>query len=124
METAGGSIKHEGTGENLTGDRKGDDPLDYDRLKLKGAGGIEPKKRITTGWGPTCECGPHDPEPCVVLDPFSGSGTTGVVAMRLGRDYTGLDLNPEYLELAMARLEGRKAPQDDDEPDLIGELFA
>ena len=50
------------------------------------------------------------PEGGVVLDPFSGSGTTGAVATRLGRDYIGIDLNAEYLPLAEARLQGVAAP--------------
>lgn len=36
-----------------------------------------------------------------VLDPFHGSGTTGMVAAELGRNYIGIDLNPEYLELSL-----------------------
>lgn len=40
----------------------------------------------------------------VVLDPFNGSGTTGVVALRLGRDYLGIELNPEYVAMAERRL--------------------
>jgi site-specific DNA-methyltransferase (adenine-specific) len=40
----------------------------------------------------------------IVLDPFFGSGTTGVVAQRLGRDYLGIELNPEYIEIAERRL--------------------
>lgn len=38
-----------------------------------------------------------------VLDPFSGSGTTGDAARRLGRKYVGVDLNPEYHDLAVKR---------------------
>lgn len=38
-----------------------------------------------------------------VLDPFSGSGTTGAAARQLGRKYTGIDLNPEYHDLAKER---------------------
>ena len=34
-----------------------------------------------------------------ILDPFSGSGTTGKVALSLGRDYVGIELNPEYVKL-------------------------
>lgn len=40
----------------------------------------------------------------VVLDPFMGSGTTALVARRLGRHYIGCDLNPEYVALANKRL--------------------
>ncbi|WP_078279392.1 DNA-methyltransferase [Mycobacteroides franklinii] len=36
-----------------------------------------------------------------VLDPFSGSGTTGMAAQRLGRKYIGIDLNAEYLDLSL-----------------------
>lgn len=39
----------------------------------------------------------------VVLDPFSGSGTTGAAARQLGRRYVGIDLNPEYHDLAIPR---------------------
>lgn len=39
-----------------------------------------------------------------VLDPFSGSGTTGVVARELGRRYTGIDINPAFTALAERRL--------------------
>ena len=38
--------------------------------------------------------------PATVLDPFAGSGTTLAVAQALGRKSVGLDLNPEYLEIA------------------------
>ncbi|MDX2550162.1 DNA-methyltransferase [Streptomyces stelliscabiei] len=38
-----------------------------------------------------------------VLDPFSGSGTTGAAARQLGRKYVGIDLNPEYHDLARER---------------------
>jgi len=46
------------------------------------------------------------PEDGVVLDPFCGSGTALVVAHKLGRKWVGIDLNPEYCELARKRLEG------------------
>lgn len=41
----------------------------------------------------------------IVLDPFSGSGTTAVVAKKLGRNYIGMDLNPDYVTLANRRLD-------------------
>ncbi len=40
----------------------------------------------------------------VVFDPFFGTGTTGVVAKRLGRDFIGIERNPEYAALARKRL--------------------
>lgn len=42
-----------------------------------------------------------------VLDPFCGSGTTGVAALSLGRNFVGIDLSETYLELAKERIEGR-----------------
>lgn len=41
----------------------------------------------------------------VVLDPFFGSGTTGAVAKRHGREFIGIDLNPRYLEKAQMRID-------------------
>lgn len=59
---------------------------------------------ITTGWQPTCTCPPAGPVPCTVLDPFNGAGTTGVVAGMHGRDYIGIELNPDYLAMADERI--------------------
>lgn len=53
-------------------------------------------------------------EPCIlagcrpggiVLDPFLGSGTTAVVAEKNGRDFIGIDLNPDYTEMSKRRIE-------------------
>ena len=59
----------------------------------------------TTGWHPTCD---HDsePMPATVLDPFCGSGTTRVVALRHGRSFIGIELNSEYVEMARQRIIG------------------
>jgi len=43
------------------------------------------------------------PEKSIVLDPFFGSGTTGIVAQQLGRKWVGIELNPEYIKLAEDR---------------------
>lgn len=58
----------------------------------------------TLGWVPTCKCDGGDPQPCVVLDPFFGAGTVGVVAKRLGRHYIGIELNSEYAAIAKRRI--------------------
>jgi DNA modification methylase len=60
-------------------------------------------KSRTVGWKPTCDCNAGDPVPCTVLDPFGGSGTTGEVAERLGRNSILIELNPSYVELAKRR---------------------
>jgi DNA modification methylase len=52
---------------------------------------------------PTCLCAGHW-QPGLVLDPFLGSGTTAVVAKRLGRRWLGIELNPTYADLARQRL--------------------
>jgi site-specific DNA-methyltransferase (adenine-specific) len=40
----------------------------------------------------------------LILDPFTGSGSTGVAALRLGRRFAGWEMNPEYAEMARRRL--------------------
>lgn len=57
----------------------------------------------TLGWRSSCVCG-VEPVPAVVLDPFIGSGTTGVVAKKLGRNFVGVELKPEYVEMATERI--------------------
>ena len=87
-------------------------------------GASTPSIRTTVGWGPTCDCPEHDPVPCVVLDPFSGSGTTGMVSLKLGRHYIGLDAIEDFLPLAKARILGNRAPSTDPvEKSPVEDLF-
>lgn len=72
----------------------------------------------TVGWAPTCGCATEETRPCMVLDPFSGAGTTALVADRLGRDAVGLELNPEYVEMARRRI-GSDAPLFANSPDGV-----
>lgn len=60
-------------------------------------------RRIDLGFLKHCPCPTRKVVPCVVLDPFVGSGTVLAVARRLGRRSLGIDLNPAYIELARAR---------------------
>jgi 16S rRNA G966 N2-methylase RsmD len=61
------------------------------------------------GWEPSCTChlaeaDPLPTRPCLVLDPFGGSGTTGMVASRMGRSYVLCELSPKYVEIAKKRI--------------------
>lgn len=96
-----------------------DKPYEYKAVGIPGEGANRgqrtgsmgtglPVKSVT--WDPGCECPPATKR-CIVLDPFSGSATTGKVALDQGRDYIGLDANTEYLDMAVARLQDRAAPQ-------------
>jgi hypothetical protein len=87
----------------------------------------------TLGWEPGCGCETRispivdessrvtpTPIPCTVLDPFAGSGTTGVVAKLAGRSFIGIELNPDYAVMARKRIAN---PQPDPEPvDVPGQL--
>jgi DNA modification methylase len=54
----------------------------------------------------------------LVLDPFVGAGATAVAAIELGRNYTGIDINPEYVAISKARVADIQIslPQFADEP--------
>jgi DNA modification methylase len=59
--------------------------------------------KVTTGWEPTCDCN-ADTVPCVVMDPFFGSGTVGRVCRWHERNCVGIELNPDYAEQARERV--------------------
>jgi DNA modification methylase len=65
--------------------------------------GLATYDRRTLGWQPTCDHA-DDSGRAVVLDPFSGAATTGLVATQLGRDFIGIELNPEYVQLGEDRI--------------------
>jgi DNA modification methylase len=71
-----------------------------------------------------------DVQPCTVLDPFSGAGTTLLVADRLQRHAIGIDLNASYADLARRRIEADAplftswAPAEDPADQLMADLFA
>lgn len=86
VEETGGVLSG-GTENSTLGSNQGHGVADYE----------------TVGWEPTCDHD-EDPVPCTVLDPFAGSGTTLAVAKQLGRDGIGIDLNPDYCEMARERI--------------------
>ena len=59
-----------------------------------------------------------------VLDPFNGSGSTGMAATKLGHHYTGCDLDPKYIAISKTRIDAWNAPEPEDNPlpdNLFGE---
>jgi len=63
---------------------------------------LEKHPKITIGWT-KCNC-KVEFKGGIVLDPFIGSGTTGVVAKQLGLNFIGIELNPKYCEIAKKRI--------------------
>ncbi len=61
-----------------------------------------------------------------ILDPFSGSGTTGVAALLNNRNYIGIELNPEYLEMSRKRLQNYAIEMPDEltQPKVIKQQIA
>jgi DNA modification methylase len=78
---------------------------------------------VVTDNGPTCK---HRKPPvaCKVLDPFSGSGTTGAVAIALNCAYQGIEINPEYVAMSHQRLKDHLSkPQNYFSQASIDDLF-
>lgn len=92
------------------GNRKSNGPRSTERKHLKhgsaGCGQRLEKVTETLGWEATCGCNDSGSAMGVVLDPFVGSGTTLQVAIANGRNAIGIELNPEYADLARQRLVG------------------
>lgn len=66
----------------------------------------------TIGWGPGCSCTPHKtrkPVPCIVLDPFAGTSTTGIVALKHKRSFLGIELSSAYCRISKKRLAKQEA---------------
>ena len=94
--------------------REGREPVEYDSVRRKRS-----VWTVTTKGYPGAHFATFPPdliEPCilagapaggVVLDPFMGSGTTAAVATRLGRQWIGCELNPDYESLQRDRLAGQ-----------------
>jgi hypothetical protein len=77
------------------------------RRKLSGADYNHANAIPTTEREDPCDCYRDRVRPCLVLDPFTGSGTTNAVCLKLGRRSWGIDLSAEYLaKNAVPRVEG------------------
>lgn len=100
-------ISYEDTGRNQKPGRR-----DGREAKIGGfaSGRRMLRSTATLGWRPGCDCdnGIHgtiyvEPIPCVVLDPFLGSGTTALVARKHGRKCIGIELSEPYCAMAARR---------------------
>ena len=87
----------------------------YDARKLKGKNKRDVWTVGTSGYkgSHVAVYPPKLIEPCIlagcpnggiVLDPFSGAGTTGVVSLQNGKEYIGIELNPEYVKISEDRI--------------------
>jgi len=77
---------------------------DEGRIKQKGFTERYDTEHITKGWKKTCNCSTDETRPGIVLDPMCGAGSTLIEAKRLGRNYIGIEINPDYAEIARKRL--------------------
>jgi len=60
------------------------------------------------------------PKGGLILDPFLGSGTTGIAAIKNGRRFIGIEREAEYMAIAKARIEGSVDDEPDGMPDESG----
>ena len=96
-------------GADNSGEYKGHATKDYASAGAQDASATKARilasmrKWVTVGWQPTCDCDAGEPVPCTVLDPFGGSGTVSLVAQRLGRHSVYIDINRDYMDMAVER---------------------
>jgi len=95
------------TGGYVGVESKYDDREEHGGRDVKGRiidGLTKPKKKYINRYESDLPLDKHPVVPAVVLDPFSGSGTSGIVALDEGRSYIGLELSPEYAAMSLRRL--------------------
>jgi DNA modification methylase len=95
-------------GADTSGGYNGQSTKGHDTAGVQNASDV--KRRILEGmrlktfdWSASCRCDAPT-QPCIVLDPFAGAGTTLLVADRLHRNSIGIELNPTYADMARRRI--------------------
>ncbi len=96
------------------------------RAAASGAGGFVMPTRTPGPWHPACTCDAGT-VPGLVLDPFCGAGTTGIVARRLGFRFLGFELDAEMVAVARSRIARahvkEKRPPKQPDPQVQGSLL-
>ena len=77
--------------------------LSKNRINKLDGKNFQPSNIGTNQLLPTCQCSASS-RPGIVLDPFFGAGTVAVVATKLKRNWLGIELNPDYIDLARERI--------------------
>lgn len=70
----------------------------------------------TISWEPTCKCNSDKTTSQIIMDPFSGSGTTGIMALDMKHSYIGIELSKEYANESITRLKQK-------EEDINSDIF-
>ena len=65
----------------------------------------------------------YSPEGGLVLDPFLGSGSTGIAAIQEGRNFTGIDMTQHYVDIAERRIQDHCFTQEPAEQQPVDSLF-
>ena len=97
-------------GSDASGTYRGQAVKDYDVAGVQNASEIKARvlsgmrEVVTVAWRKPCRCDFGPPAPCLVLDPFGGSGAVGVAAQKMGLDFVLIELSEEYTGMSLDRI--------------------
>jgi len=92
-------VEREHRGETPVGHKEDIGGMGQSDLRWEG-----PREAEFKGWKPTCNCNTEKTEKGIVLDPFAGAGTTCLAARKHNRNYIGIEISEEYVEMARNRI--------------------
>ena len=106
VSEAAHSASHDGTTDTKYESKSTAGRLAQLRQAARESGEEYSSRRVVTGSAPSCDCADNVPVPCVVLDPFGGSGTVGLVADRQHKNAILIDLDERNVPMATERITG------------------